>query len=161
MSRTRFPWNILVGPIGVDLSPDAPRAMQVRHGPDAPLCATTVRVAPGATLVDRASACVQQMRRANFTGREVVVGLPSGFVRMAVTRLPQLRGPDAREAVAWEAAERCGMPREALVADALPTCAPSNSHEGKEEHLMVAAPSEELSEALGVLVDAGYEPVAV
>jgi len=161
MSRTRFPWNRLVGPIGVDLSPDAPRAMQVRHGPDAPLCATTVRVAPAATLVDRASACVQQMRRANFTGREVVVGLPSGFVRMAVTRLPQLRGPDAREAVAWEAAERCGMPREALVADALPTGAPSNSHEGKEEHLMVAAPSEELSEALGVLVDAGYEPVAV
>ncbi len=161
MSRTRFPWNRLIGPIGLDLSPDSPRAMQVRHGADQPLIAMTMRVAGSAPLVERASACVQQMRRMKFTGREVVVGLPSGFVRMAVTRLPQLRGPDAREAVAWDAAERCGMPRESLVADALPTGAPSNSHEGKEEHLMVAAPSEELSDALGVLVDAGYEPVAV
>jgi len=161
MSRTRFPWHTLIGPIGLDLSANAPRAMQVRQGSDTPLVASTVRTGPDAGLVERASAAVQQMRRMRFTGREVVVGLPSGVVKMAVARLPIVRGADAREAIAWEAAERCNAPRETLVADALPTGAPSNTHEGKEEHLLVAAPSEEVTEALGVLVDAGYEPVAV
>lgn len=161
MSRLRMPWHRSFGPIGLDLAADQPRALQVRIGPDAPFRAQVVRTAPGASFVERASAAAQQMRRGGFVGREVVVGVPSSFAKMSVVRIPVVAGNDGREAVAWEAAERCGLPREAIVADALPTGAPTNSQEGREEHLLVSAPVGDLTAALDAFIDWGFEPVAV
>jgi type IV pilus assembly protein PilM len=160
MSYWRMPWNRNVGPIGLDLGADCPRAMQVRVGPDAPRASVAVEVDADAGLVRRAVAAAVAMRRSRLIGREVVVGLPSSAVRMHVARLPLLAGRDASEAIAWEAAERNGWPREAVVADAIPTGAPSLHGDGKEEQLVVAAPADELEQALGALIDAGFEPVA-
>lgn len=160
MSRSRMPWHRSIGPIGLDLGSDQPRALQVRMGPDAPLLAQLIDVSLTASLAERAAAAAQQLRRSKFVGREVVLGLPGGFARMSVVRIPVLAGTDGREAVAWEASERTGMPRETLVADALPTGAPTNSQEGKEEHLMVSAPVGELAEACDHLINAGFEPIA-
>jgi|GEM_PF-683213 len=161
MSYWRMPWNRNIGPIGLDLGAEAPRLMQVRHGIDAPRMALTVRCEPGDGLVQRALAAVHAMRKARFVGREVVIGLPSSFARMHVARLPAMAGADAREAIAWEAAERNAMARESIVADAIPTGAPAPHGDAKEEQLVVAAPADELEQALGALVDAGFEPVAV
>jgi type IV pilus assembly protein PilM len=161
MSYWRMPWNRNIGPIGLDLGAEAPRLMQVRHGIDAPRQVAVVRCEPGDGLVQRAVAAAHAMRKGRFVGREVVVGLPSSFARMHVARLPVIAGADAREAVAWEAAERNGMARESIVADAIPTGAPAPHGDAKEEQLVVAAPADELEQALGVLVDAGFDPVAV
>lgn len=161
MSRSRLPWHRSIGPIGLDLCSDHPRALQVRTGPDAPLRAVEMRVAPGATLVERAESVAKQLRHAGFTGREVVIGLPPNIARMAVVRVPAIAGADGREAVAWEAAERTGMAREQLVADALPTGAPTNSQEGREEHLLVSVSEPDLIAACNHLGDAGFEPIAV
>jgi Tfp pilus assembly PilM family ATPase len=161
MSRQRLPWHRSIGPIGLDLCGEQPRALQVRTGPDAPLRAIEMRVAEGASLADRVASVAKQLRYAGFTGREVVIGLPPIAARMAVVRIPAIAGADGREAIAWEAAERTGMPREQLVADALPTGAPSNSQEGREEHLLVSISEPELVAACDHLIDCGFEPIAV
>jgi type IV pilus assembly protein PilM len=160
MSRTRMPWHRGVGPIGLDLGAVEPLAMQVRLGPDSPTCSRVIPVLPDATLVERTAAAAVALRKSRFLGREVIVGLPADFVKMAVVRIPVLAGADGREAAAWEAAERTGSSRDAIIADAIPTGAPSTSQEGKEEQLLVSAPSEELTQALDHLIDAGFEPVA-
>ena len=161
MSYWRMPWNRNVGPIGLDLGAECPRAMQVRVGPDAPRESVSVQVDAGATLVQRAAAAAQALRRSRLIGREVVVGLPSSAVRMHVARLPAIGGADAREAIAWEAAERNAWARESLVADAIATGAPAVHGDGKEEQLVVATSVDELEQALGALVDAGFDPIAV
>jgi Tfp pilus assembly PilM family ATPase len=70
-------------------------------------------------------------------------------------------GSDAAEAIAWEAAERNGLPRGSVVADAVPTGAPSVQGDGKEEQLVIASPVEPLEAALEVLIEAGFDPVVV
>ena len=62
MSYWRMPWNRNVGPIGLDLGAECPRAMQVRVGPDAPRESVSVQVDAGATLVQRAAAAAQALR---------------------------------------------------------------------------------------------------
>ena len=161
MSIWRMPWNRSTGPIGLDLGGSEPRAMQVRFGGDAPRLCEPIAVAPGSDLARQCASAAQVLRRSRFVGREVVVGLPAGLARMHVARLPAIVGPDLDEAVAWEAAERNGVARGSLVADAVPTGAPSAHGDGKEEQLVVAADAGLLEEALGVLVDAGFDPVAV
>jgi Tfp pilus assembly PilM family ATPase len=164
MSYWRMPWNRNVGPIGLDLGADCPRAMQVRFGPDAPRASLAVQVAPDSDgdggLVRRAVAAAAAMRRSRLIGRDVVVGLPSSAVRMHVARLPMLAGRDAAEAIAWDAAERNGWARERLVADAIATGAPSLHGDGKEEQLVVASVVDELEQALAALIDAGFDPIA-
>ncbi len=160
MSYWRMPWNRNIGPIGLDLGADSPRAMQVRHGDDAPRTTMEVSIDPAADLVQRAIVAANGLRRARFVGREVVVGLPSSVARMHVARLPVLAGVDAREAIAWEAAERTAMSREALVADAIATGAPSALGEAKEEQLVVAAPVDQLEQAFAALLAAGFDPIA-
>lgn len=160
MSRSRMPWHRSIGPIGLDLAGDQTRAAQVKLGSDAPCAALVIQTPPSATIVQRVESAAAQLRRGGFIGREVVVGLPSWFVRMAVVRVPVVAGNDGREAIAWEASERLGAPRETIVADAIPTGAPTNSQEGKEEHLLASAPIADLTEAFDHLIDAGYEPVA-
>ena len=157
----RMPWQNNIGPIGLDLGADTPRAMQVRLGVDEPRIRTTARIEPAADLVERARAAANAMRRERFVGREVVVGLPSPFARMHVARLPALVGNDLHEAVAWEASERSAMPRETIVADSVPTGAPQAGTDGREEQLVVSANIVELEAALDVLIDAGFEPISV
>jgi len=161
MSIWRMPWNRSTGPIGLDLGGDEPRAMQIRFGSDAPRIGARIAVAPGSDLVRQCTAAVETLRKSRFVGRDVVVGLPTGLARMHVARLPAMTGPDAAEAIAWEAAERNGLARGSLVADAVPTGAPSAHGDGKEEQLVVASEIEPLEAALGVLVDAGFDPQVV
>jgi type IV pilus assembly protein PilM len=161
MIRWRMPWNRQLGPIGLDLGAAKPRAMQVRHGPDAVRVACVAEVDHGVDLFRRAVAAAELLRRNPFVGREVVVGLPSSVARMHVARLPSIDGPDAREAIAWEASERNGIARDAIVADAVPTGAPMQGGEGKEEQLVVAVERTELERALEALLDAGFDPIAV
>ena len=161
MSIWRMPWNRSTGPIGLDLGGDEPRAMQIRFGGDAPRLCARVAVAPGSDLVRQCVAAAETLRKSRFVGRDVVVGLPTGLARMHVARLPAMTGPDAAEAVAWEAAERNGIARESLVADAVPTGAPSAHGDGKEEQLVVASAVEPLEEALSALVEAGFDPLVV
>lgn len=160
MSRSRMPWHRSVGPIGLDLGAVEPLAMQIRFGPDAPMFSCVIPTLPDATLAERAAAAAIALRRSGCIGREVVVGLPAELVKMAVVRIPVLAGEDGHEAAAWEAAERAGVAKESIIADAIPTGAPSTSQEGKEEHLLVSAPSAEIAVALDHLIDAGFEPVA-
>lgn len=162
MVRWRLPWHRSIGPIGLDLGADAPHAMQIRFGGDAPVAACVVRCAPSDDLVARAGAAARELRRAGFVGREVVVGLSPSDAPMLVARLPVLEGVDAREAVAWEAAERTAIPREQLVAASIPTGAPGTAQQdGREERLVVATALSPLEAALSSLVSAGFEPVAV
>jgi Tfp pilus assembly PilM family ATPase len=162
MVRWRLPWHRSIGPIGLDLGAETPRAMQVRAGGDAPVAACAIRCAPTDGLVARAASAARELHRAGFVGREVVVGLSPADAPMLVARMPVLEGDDAREAVAWEAAERTAIPREQLVADSVATGAPSNAQQdGREERLVVAAPLAALDEALSVLLEAGLEPIAV
>ena len=160
MAFWRMPWNRNIGPIGLDLGAEHPRAMQVRHGADSVRRCVSVAVDRDADLARRAAAAAAAMRGAGFVGREVVVGLPSSSARMHVARLPAITGPDAREAIAWEACERNAMARESIVADAVPTGAPSPHGDAKEEQLVVAANADELEQALAALLDAGFDPVA-
>jgi Tfp pilus assembly PilM family ATPase len=158
MARWRMPWHHGIGPIGLDLGGDAPRATQVRLGADVPRSDMIARIAPGASLEERAASAAQALRAANFIGREVAVGLPSPFVRTHVARLPELDEFDLREAVAWEASERAARPREEIVADSIATGAPGASGDAREERLIVSADSGELARALDHLIDAGFEP---
>ena len=48
MSYWRMPWNRNIGPIGLDLGAEHPRAMQVRLGEDAPRETVEVRIDPDA-----------------------------------------------------------------------------------------------------------------
>ena len=56
MSYWRMPWNRNIGPIGLDLGAEHPRAMQVRLGEDAPRETVEVRIDPSADFVQRAVA---------------------------------------------------------------------------------------------------------
>lgn len=161
MVRWRMPWHRSIGPIGLDLGGVAPRAMQVRIGSDAPRSWCVARCAPDADLVERAACAVEALRRAGFVGREVVVGLSAADAAMHVARMPAVEGADAREAAAWESAERLALPREQIVADSMPTGAPCGAQDAREERLVVATPADPLTEALGTILDAGFEPVAV
>ena len=161
MSYWRMPWNRNIGPIGLDLGAEHPRAMQVRLGEDAPRETVEVRIDPSADFVQRAVAAASAMRRSRFIGREVVVGLPTSIARMHVARLPAMSGADSREAIAWEASERNAMAREAIVADAIATGAPTAHGDSKEEQLVIAASADQLEQALGAIVDAGFDPIAV
>lgn len=161
MRYWRMPWNRHVGAIGLDLGAEQPRAMQLRHGADATRRAIAIAVEPGADLMRRAAASAAALRRGGFVGREVVIGLPSSAARMHVARLPgSMSGDDARSAIAWEACERNGMAHESVVADAIPTGAPSPHGDGKEEQLVVAADAGELERAMALLIDAGFDPIA-
>lgn len=156
----RLPWQRTLGPVGLDLGGDMLRAVQVRQGPDVPTRSVTVPYDASMTLCDRARIAAEAMRRTGFAGREVVVGLPALFARMHVAKLPLLEGDDRREALAWEASERSGVPKELLVADAMQTDAPTVGHDGREEHLVVSANQTELTQALEILLQAGFEPIA-
>jgi len=158
MARWRMPWHHNIGAIGLDLGGGAPRATQVRLGADVPRLEVAARVEPDATLVARARAAAQALRVSRFVGREIVVGLPSASAHMHVARLPELSDTDLREAVAWEASERSALPREQIVADSIATDAPSIAGDGKLERLIVSADASELTNALDVLADAGFEP---
>ena len=160
MSYWRMPWNRSIGPIGLDLGAAAPRAMQVRHGPDANRRMIEVAAEPGDDLARRAGRAAQAMRRAGFVGREVVVGLPSSVTRMHVARMPAGLGEHAASAVAWEASQRNEIPNERIVADAVPTGAPSQHGDGKEEQLVVAADADEVEHAMNALIEQGFEPIA-
>lgn len=98
--------------------------------------------------MQRAVAAASAMRRSRFIGREVVVGLPTSIARMHVARLPAMSGADSREAIAWEASERNAMAREAIVADAIATGAPTAHGDSKEEQLVIAASVDQLEQAL-------------
>lgn len=161
MAFWRMPWNRSIGPIGLDLGAESPRAMQVRRGDERPSAVVHAHVEPSADLARRASAAAAAMRSAGFVGRDVVVGLPATVARMHVAKLPSVGGADAREAIAWEASERNALPRESIVADAIPTGAPANPGDAKEEQLVVAASTEMLEQALAALMDAGFDPIAV
>ena len=162
MVRWRLPWHRSIGPIGLDLGAETPRAIQVRAGGDAPVAACAIRCDPAAGLAARAASAARELHRAGFVGREVAVGLSPADAPMLVARMPVLEGDDAREAVAWEAAERTAIPREQLVADSVATGSPGNAQQdGREERLIVASPLAPLEEALSALIDAGFEPVAV
>lgn len=160
MSFWRMPWNRSVGPIGLDLGAVQPRAMQVRHGPDAMRRMVMIDAEQGDDLARRAANAAYAMRRAGFVGRDVVVGLPSSVTRMHVARMPAALGERAAAAVAWEASQRHEMPNERVVADAVPTGAPSPHGDGKEEQLVVAADADEIERALAALMDEGFDPVA-
>jgi Tfp pilus assembly PilM family ATPase len=162
MSLSRYPWHRGISPIGLDFGSDQLRALQLRTGADAPFAAMVVEFDAAAkpTLAQRAEAAARRLRSGGFVGREIVIGLPPSVARMCVVRVPSLAGPDGREAIAWEAAERTGTAREMLVADGLPTGAPSNSQEGKEEHLLVSVAEAELGAACDKLIEAGFEPIA-
>ena len=160
MSYWRMPWNRSVGPIGLDLGAESPRAMQVRHGPDAARRVVTASVDAGDDLARRAVQSAVAMRRAGFVGREVVVALPSSVTRMHVTRMPVALGENAQSAVAWEAAQRHDLPHERVVADAVATGAPSQHGDGKEEQLVVAADADDVERAMSALIDAGFDPIA-
>jgi len=157
----RLPWQRTLGPIGLDLGGNMLRAMQVRQGPDAPTRSVSIAFDDTMSLSERMRVATNAMRHAGFVGREVVIGLPSLFARMHVARLPQIESQDRSEALAWEASERAGVPKETLVADAVPTDAPTIGADGREEHLVVSADQAELTKALDVLLEAGFEPIAV
>lgn len=160
MSFWRMPWNRSIGPIGLDLGAGSPRAMQVRHGPDGARRLIEVDVEPSDDLARRAARSAQALRRAGFIGREIVVGLPTSVTRMHVARMPAVLGEHAASAIAWEASQRTEIPNERIVADAIPTGAPSQHGDGKEEQLVVAADADEVGRALDALMDGGFEPIA-
>ena len=161
MQFPRMPWQHNLGPIGLDLGADAPHAMQVRLGVDAPTAHCAARVETSPALIDRTRAAIHALRCAGFVGREVVVGLSSSCASMHVARFPTLESDDHREAVAWEAAERSAIPRESIVADSLATLAPSSGTDSKSEYLVVSANATELTDALDLLIESGFEPIAV
>jgi Tfp pilus assembly PilM family ATPase len=160
MSFWRMPWNRSIGPIGLDLGADQPRAMQVRHGPDAVRRLLAIGAEQGEDLVRRAGNAARAMRRAGFVGRDVVVGLPSSNTRMHVARMPAGLGERAASAIVWEASQRHEMPNERVVADAVPTGAPSQHGDGKEEQLVVAADADEVERAMAALIEEGFDPIA-
>lgn len=161
MARWRLPWHRKIGPIGLDLGAETPRAMQVCIGVNTPCQSAVARCSEDASIVERAACAVDAMRRVPFIGREVIVGLPSSFAAMHVARFPALTGHDATEAIAWDACERMALPREAIIADAIPTGAPTIAVDGKVERLVVAVAAGELAAALDLLIDAGFDPIAV
>ncbi|MFM7134706.1 MAG: pilus assembly protein PilM [Planctomycetota bacterium] len=160
MGFWRFPWQGKIGPIGLDLGGDRPRAIQVRVGADEPFGLGESAGLRAGDLEARAWAGVEAIRNGRFSGREVVVGLPPSAARMHVIRMPAIDGEDGREAVAWEASERCGVERGSIVADSVPTGAPAAVGDDREERIVVAASHEELLAAFNVLIVAGFEPMA-
>ncbi len=161
MPFPRMPWHNTLGPIGLDLGARTPHAMQVKLGVDAPRTHCAARVHADTTLLGRMHAAVHAMKNAGFVGREVVVGLPAHDARMHVARFPALEGADHSEAVSWEAAERTACARDTIVADSIATEAPSTSGDSKNEFLVVSANATELTAALDLLIDNGFDPIAV
>ena len=160
MARWRMPWHRSIGPIGLDLGTASPCAMQVRAGADEPVAAGAVAVATDATLVERAQAAADSLRRLPFVGREVVVGLGADSTHMLVARLPELADADAAGAIAWEASEKTGIPHDSIVADAVHSGSPANAGDARDEYILAAADRDEVTAAFEVLVGAGFEPIA-
>lgn len=160
MGLWRMPWRSKIGPIGLDLGGEHPRAVQVRMGSDALTARGEASDLRGQDLASRAWSGLEAIRSAKFVGREIVVGLPASAARMHVIRMPAVAEGDAREAIAWEASERCGLERSAIVADSIATGAPGTAGDGREERIVVAASHDELLAAFEVFLAAGYEPVA-
>jgi Tfp pilus assembly PilM family ATPase len=160
MGFWRFPWQGRIGPIGLDLGGEQPRAIQLHVGADEPLARGESAALRASDLEARAWAGVEAIRNGRFSGREVVVGLPASAARMHVIRMPAIDGVDAHEAIAWEASERCGVERASIVADSIATGAPMSAGDAREERIVVAASHDELLAAFNVLIAAGFEPMA-
>lgn len=93
-----------------------------------------------------------------FTGRRCVVCLPRSEVWTQLSRFPDMPESELSEAAAWEAAERFGLSRDQMQCDWLPV---GNSEGGRQEVLLVAAPTDRLQPRLEAILDAGLRPVAV
>ncbi|MFZ9880460.1 MAG: pilus assembly protein PilM, partial [Phycisphaerales bacterium] len=123
----------------------------------------SVEAACGAAddIARRMTALLPEMRRAGFTGREVVLGLPRSVARMQVVRMAAVAGNDASDAVSWEASERLGIPHDSIVASSLVTGAQAQSGDTREERIVVGIDRREVAAVLETLLGAGYEPSLV
>lgn len=161
MGLWRMPWHRSIGPIGIDLGADRPRAMQVRLGSDAPVRSVEAACGAADDIARRMTALLPEMRRAGFTGREVVLGLPRSVARMQVVRMAAVAGNDAPDAVSWEASERLGIPHDSIMASSIVTGAQAQSSDTREERIVVGIDRREVSGVLEALLGAGYEPSLV
>lgn len=93
-----------------------------------------------------------------FVGRKCVVSVPRSDVWMQVVRLPHMPDGELNEAVAWEAAERFELDREALQCDWIQT---GGSAGDRQEVLIIAVNRSCLDARLNSVLQAGFRPVAV
>ena len=91
-----------------------------------------------------------------FTGRRCAVSMPRSEIWTQLAKLPDMPDSELDEAVAWEAAERFGVPRETLECDWMRT-----SGEGGKEIFIIAADRGRMQPRLDAVLAAGLRPVAV
>jgi len=93
-----------------------------------------------------------------FVGRKCVVAVPRSDVWMQVVRMPAMPDCELDEAVAWEAAERFDVDRDALQCDWLQT---GGAGGDRQEVLIIAVNRSCLDARLDAVLAAGLLPVAV
>ncbi len=151
----------MTGHVGIAFEAGCTRMVQVREDRSglqvsgAASIPTAMDAAPQAVMAD---AIRSALVTGGFTGRTCVVSMPREVVWTQVARLPDMPDSEFGEAVAWEAAERFGVPRTQLQCDWIRTGGVPGE---RQEVLLVAVDREQLDQRLDAVLAAGLRPMAV
>jgi len=92
-----------------------------------------------------------------FTGGKCVIAPPQSEVWTQVVRMPDMSDSEMTEAVAWEAAERLGVPRDRLQCDWIRLAEAAD----RSNVLAIAIDRSKMEDRLSAVMAAGLRPVAV
>lgn len=166
MFRGRFSTT---GLVGIDIGDRGVRLIQLseQHGRLLVIGAARIDAGPiGDDNGGRAAHLLTEQLRSVissgvFIGRRCVVSLPRNDIQIQAVRLPTMREEELAQAAAWEAAQRFSIERERLQCDYIRTSMLGSTQEGREEVLLVGAPTALITERLDPFVQAGFRPAAV
>lgn len=96
-----------------------------------------------------------------FHRRQCVVALPREDLLLQSVRLPQLAGPELKQAARWEAAERLHLDSNSIEVDYIRMGEIQRPNEVRDEVLLIAALRSRLQERLAPLIAGGLRPIAV
>ena len=147
------------GHVGIAFEEDGVRLIQVRdHRGDLSVTGAAWMRWPADR--DSPEMLGESMRAAfvtgGFTGRRCVVSMPRGEIWTQLAKFPEMPDSELDEAVAWEAAERFGVPRDTLECDWMRA-----GGDGGKEVFIIAADRVRMQPRLNAVLAAGLRPVAV
>lgn len=156
-------------PIGVDIGARSVKLLQLEHAAHGlRVAAAAIRSLPATRRVKGpsepeavATALGEMLGESGFRGHRCVSALPAGLVTFKNVRLPKMPPDELAAAVHWEAAERMGVPGEALMTQFFDAGEVRQGEEIREELIVMAATVEAVESHTQMLTDAGLSPVAI
>jgi type IV pilus assembly protein PilM len=162
-------WKRRCGPIGVDLGSEAVKLLQLQPT-TAGLRAVAAAHQPlpsdmpatGEAYHQTLGELVTAARRAgHFTGRQVVISLPSAVVACKNMRFPTMPGPELDQAVQWEAPQRLGDAETPMTLQYLDAGAVFQGEERRRELVVMGVQTTFLEQLLELVRSIGLKPLAL